>query len=106
MDTAVPTTLKPDQDTTPSTYSWHDVDAAHPDGAPVPTQSMDGGPQVSRPAEIAGLPAKIESPRAATVRRVATGVVGLGLIAAAALAARGLRGANASAGANVIDYDD
>jgi len=108
MDTAVPTTdSKPITDSkpeaAPSPYTWQST--ARPEGAP--TQAMDGGPQVSQPAgEIDALPAEVESPRAATVRRVATGVVGLGLITAAALAARRLRGANAKAGANVIDYDD
>jgi len=102
MDTAVPTTdSKPE--TTPAPYTWQD--GPNSDGTPI--QAMDGGPQVSQPAgDIDALPEKIESPRAATVRRVATGVVGLGVLAAAALAARRLRGANAKAGANVVDYDD
>ncbi len=97
MDTAVPTTPNA------SPYTWQDADPA----ATTPTPSMDGGPQVSQPAGDGNtLVASGESARAATVRRVATGVVGLGLVAAAALATRGLRGANARAGANVIDYDD
>jgi hypothetical protein len=95
MDTVVPTPAN-----TASPYVWQDADGATPDmPTQAPTQAMDGGPQVSQPTET-------ETPRAATVRRVATAAAGVGLVAAAVLTARGLRGANANAGANVIDYDD
>ena len=103
MDTAVPTT----PDATPasgySPYVWQNADS----DAVTPTRAMNGGPQVSQPSgEIDGLPAKVETPRAATMRRIATAAAGVGLVAAAVLTARGLRGDNAKAGANVIDYDD
>lgn len=109
MDTAVPTTPDANPASGYSPYVWQDADS----DAVTPTQAMDGGPQVSQPSgEIDGLtgkpfgPAKVETPRAATVRRVATAAAGVGLVAAAVLTARGLRGDNAKAGANVIDYDD
>ena len=100
MDTVAPTS---------SPYTWTDAEPV--DKAPgVPTPSMDGGPQVSQPVEetdAAPVRSKeIETARAATVRRVATAAAGVGLVAAAVLGARGLRGANAKAGENVIDYDD
>ena len=101
MDTAVPTPPKADP------YIWAEADPAEKAAHGVPMQSIDGGPQVSQPAEGGDpIPAKTESSRAATVRRVATAAAGVGLVAAAVLTARGLRGANAAAGANVIDYDD
>ena len=99
MDTAAPTPST----ATSSPYTWQD---ANPE---TPTQAMDGGPQVSQPpSQDETPPAKSasESLRAATVRRVATAAAGVGLVAAAVLTARGLRGPNATAGANVIDYDD
>jgi len=104
MDTAAPKLEKADT----TTYAWHDADPAEK-AAHGLDQTMDGGPQVSQPAgDIDALPAPAspESPRAATMRRVATAAAGVGLVAAALLTARGLKGANAKAGANVIDYDD
>ena len=101
MDTAVSTPAKADP------YTWTEADPAEKAAHGVPMQSVDGGPQVSQPAEGADpVPARTESSRAATVRRVATAAAGVGLVAAAVLTARSLRGANAAAGANVIDYDD
>ncbi len=101
MDTAVPTFPKADP------YTWTEADPAEKAAHGVPWQSIDGGPQVSQPTESADpVPAKTESSRAATIRRVATAAAGVGLVAAAVLTARGLRGANAAVGANVIDYDD
>ncbi len=101
MDTAVPTPAKADP------YTWTEADPAEKAAHGMPTQSTDGGPQVSQPADDPDpVPAKTESSRAATVRRVATAAAGIGLVAAAVLTARGLRGANAAAGASVIDYDD
>ncbi len=98
MDTVAPTS---------SPYTWTDAEPADP---AIPTASMDGGPQVSQPAGESDAPPvkskEIETARAATVRRVATAAAGVGLVAAAVLGARGLRGANAKAGENVIDYDD
>jgi len=115
MDTAVPTTPDANPASGYSPYVWQDADS----DAVTPTQAMNGGPQVSQPSgEIDGLPAKdlgpvkdfepakVETPRAATMRRVATAAAGVGLMAAAVLTARSLRGDNAKAGANVIDYDD
>ena len=97
MDTAAPTPPT----ATSAPYTWQD---ANPE---TPTQTMDGGPQVSQPpSQDEPVPNKSESSRAATVRRVATAAAGVGLVAAAVLTARGLRGANATAGENVIDYDD
>lgn len=88
MDTAVPTTSLP----TSSPYVWADADAEERAAHGLPTQSMDGGPQVSQPAGgTDALPVKAETSRAMTVRRVATGAVGLGLVAAAVLASRGRR---------------
>lgn len=101
MDTAVPTT----PNATP--YTWEDADPALKAAHGVPMQSLDGGPQVSQPADTSDAsPAPTETSRGATLRRVATAAAGVGLVAAAVLTARGLRGANARAGANVIDYDD
>ncbi len=101
MDTAVPTLPKIDP------YAWNDADPAEKAAHGVPMQSLDGGPQVSQPADTNDLPpANTESSRNATIRRVATAAAGVGLVAAAVLGARSLRGANAKAGANVIDYDD
>ena len=109
MDTAVPTTPDANPASGYSPYVWQDADS----DAVTPTQAMDGGPQVSQPSgEIDGLPgkqfgpAKVETPRAATMRRVATAAAGVGLMAAAVLTARSLRGDHAKAGVNVIDYDD
>jgi len=109
MDTAVPTLPKADPYSWP--YSWTEADPAEKAAHGVPMQSIDGGPQVSQPTDDADpvpapAPVKTESSRAATVRRVATAAAGVGLVAAAMLTARGLRGANAAAGANVVDYDD
>ncbi len=101
MDTAVATPPKADP------YTWTEADPIEKAAHGVPMQSIDGGPQVSQPTDDAdSTPVKTESSRAATVRRVATAAAGVGLVAAAVLTARGLRGANAAAGANVIDYDD
>ncbi len=103
MDTVVPQAPQPDN-ASHSIYSWEDVDAAHADGAPGNT--IAAGPQVSQPPADAPAPSA-ESSRAATVRRVATGAVGVSLLAAGAVvAAKMLRGANAKAGVNVIDFDD
>ena len=105
MDTAAPKLEKADA----TTYAWHDADPAEKAAHSEPTLSMDGGPQVSQPAgEVDALPVPVgtESPRAATMRRLATAAAGVGLVAAAVLTARGLTGANARAGENVIDYDD
>lgn len=99
MDTAVPT----------SPYTWQDADPAEKAAHGLPSQSMDGGPQVSQPAggiDALPVPVRSESPRVATMRRMATAAAGVGLVAAAVLGVRGLRGANAKAGENVIDYDD
>jgi len=101
MDVAVPTLPKADP------YTWTVADPAKRAAHGVPMQSIDGGPQVSQPTEDAdSQPARTESSRAATVRRVAMAAAGVGLMAAAVLTARSLRGANAAAAANVIDYDD
>lgn len=107
MDTAVPTTPN-----IASPYTWEDADPAIKAAHGVPMQSLDGGPQVSQPVDQVSepvdnaTPANAETPRGAVVRRLATAAAGVGLVAAAVLTARGLRGANARAGANVIDYDD
>ncbi len=101
MDIAIPTLPKADP------YTWTKADPAEKVAHGVPMQSIDGGPQVSQPTDDAeSEPAKTESSRAATVRRVATAAAGVGLMAAAVLTARSLRRANAAAAANVIDYDD
>jgi len=105
MDTAAPALEKADA----TTYAWHDADPAEKAAHGVPTQSMDGGPQVSQPAaatDALPAPGSTESPRSATMRRFATAAAGVGLVAAAVLTARGLKGANARAGGNIIDYDD
>ena len=109
MDVAVPTLPKADPYSWP--YSWTEADPAEKAAHGVPMQSIDGGPQVSQPTDDADpvpapAPVKTESSRAATVRRVAMAAAGVGLMAAAVLTARSLRGANAAAAANVIDYDD
>ena len=113
MDTVVPQAPQPDTKN-PSVYTWEDADAANPDGAPKSktVKPVVGGPQVSQPAGDMPAPPKdaqdaLETPRAATIRRVATGAVGVGLLAAGAVVAtKMLRGANAKAGVNVIDFDD
>ncbi len=79
MDTVSPKPEKADA----TTYAWHEAS----------------------PEEKAEYAASTESPRTATLRRLAT-AAGVGLVAAAVLTARGLKGANARAGENVIDYDD
>ncbi len=104
MDTVVTATPNP------SPYTWEDADPTEKAAHGVPMQSLDGGPQVSQPADTDDAPpvspVNTETARSATIRRVATAAAGVGLVAAAVLGARGLRGANARAGANVIDYDD
>lgn len=116
MDTVVPQAPQPDTKN-PSVYTWEDADTANPDGAPKgktagASKPIVGGPQVSQPAGDMPAPPPnaqdaLETPRAATIRRVATGAVGVGLLAAGAVVAtKMLRGVNAKAGANVIDYDD
>ncbi len=103
MDTVVPQPEKADA----TTYAWRDAEPAEKAAYGVPMQSLDGGPQVSQPADTNDAPpARSETTRGATVRRMATAAAGVGLVAAAVLGARGLRGANAKAGENVIDYDD
>jgi hypothetical protein len=93
MDTAVPTTPNlPLQTAGASPYVWKAADTEERAAHGLPAQAMDGGPQVSQPAgDIDALPVVEETARAATVRRVAAGAVGLGLVAAAAMALRGKR---------------